>query len=141
MITLSRIGNTVFFNSDKHNAPVGYYVLQFRKRANLNKLSSLRNSFRRAEQAEQNLKELSNYAQIAVEAKKAIYAIRYDLTRDLNTVIHPINEENQLVTLGQALDLTLNGQGTSAITQKKVKTITCKEKRVKVIKKLIDSIV
>jgi len=140
MITISKLGNTLFFNSDLHGAPVGYYVLQFRKRSNLNKLSTLRKSFRRAQSLESNLEKLSSYAKLAVEAKKAIYSIRYDLERNLDTVIHPIVEQDQIVTLGEALDLTLNGKGTSSITSKSVKVITCKEKRVKVMKKLIDSI-
>lgn len=140
MIKLSKVKNTILFYSTKHSAPLGYYVIQFRKRQNFTKLSVLRSCFNRAKDLENRLELTANYAEICFKAKQNAYSNRYDLDRDLDTVIHPIDETNLFCTIGQAIDLCLNGLGTSTITGKKIKVITCKEKRIKTIKKLIDSL-
>jgi len=138
MITISRQGKTLFFDSSRHGAPLAYYVLQFRGRINLNKLSILRVIFRRAQVLENKMPELSKYARLLWEAKKAVYSIRCDLERPIDSVIHPIMEETASTSIGYAINLLLNGQGISLYSKKQVKPITCKEKRVKVLKRFTE---
>lgn len=144
MIKLQKLDNTLFFYSTKHQANISYYVLSFRGKKNNSSLKILRKLFRQAQDLENRLALKDHYAKIAFNAKIAVYSNRYDqdriFERSINDIIHNIKEIDQACTLGQAIDLVLNGLGTSDQTNKPIKFIKCKEKRIKTYKKIIEAI-
>lgn len=154
MIKLRHEKNTILFYSTKHNLALGYYVTSFRKRRNISeslekrliqrhteklaKLEVIQNLVKRAESLENSLPVLSNYASILYQAKKHVYSNRIDMLRNVESVIHPIIEENDQVTIKESWDLLMNSKGYSVFTGKPIKPITCQEKRIKVLKRFIE---
>ena len=119
-------------NNFKHNFPLAYMVLEFRKRDNKARLglSFFRALVKRSEAIGECLESSADcYTSLAYEAKKEIYRKRYDLERELESVIHAPIEMGLTCTIRQSWDICYNGYGTSDQTSKKLKIITCKEKR------------
>lgn len=136
MIKLSKIDNTVFFNSSRHNCPMAFLVVSFRKNEKTSTLSQIRKQWKEAKAREE--KDLTVSLNALESAKQSVYLKRCDLERDIKTVISPILSSSDIVKPSEAVDLLLNGKGYSAISGKKLRPITCQEKRRKILIELIN---
>jgi hypothetical protein len=134
---IQRINNTLFFVSSEKNV-LGYYVIKFRKRNNITKLSVLRQLWRKARELEEKLPvKSSSYIRIVEDAKRIVYSNRIDAERELTSVIHPILQVGEYSLL-ESWDMLFNGLGNSVYTGLPLKVITCKEKRIKALKVIVD---
>lgn len=131
---------TILFISENKGIALGYYRTSFRNGKNACNLSILRQVWKRARKLESELPVMAKYAELLGEVKRNTYKIRTDLERPVETSVHPIIEENQMVTVSQAWALQVQGLGTSVFTGKKSKALTCKEKILKLRRGFIDAL-
>ena len=68
------------------------------------------------------------YGSMLAMIKNNTYRIRYDLDRDLDSIVRYPALHNRFVTPVQAWDLVMNGKGVSQTTGKKLFPIVCREK-------------
>jgi len=128
MITISKIQNTVFFNSSIHGVPVGYFKTSLKKRKVGDLRTALVEGIKRATILESKIPLKGEYAKVLAEIKTLVYSPRRDYTRSVDSVVHPMVEVSEITTLGQAWDLHFLGSGHSSLTGKYLKVFTCKEK-------------